>query len=629
MIASTLTGSTINFGNLSFSTLLASTMTANVMLPLSLQGSTVNVSNLLTATNVGIGTAATTYPLTVSNTAFSTIELNRSGNATNNFYASGAVYTVTDPTGGNQFKGKYAYAFGGAKTLATTSQSQALGYYAIDVAATNGIFGSDTANGASGAMFYMDSVKTYFQNTALGVGTTSPSWPLTVAKDLSFAAMTSNPLDAAFVIKGQTNTGVLKIGTYYTGASFGAAIQSSQFSGSDTVAALILNPLGGSVGIGTATLSNTLHIYGASNPSFGMGNSTASNSFQIAVASGTGNWSSSAAVGDSVIRTTSGNLMLQTGTGAAAIYVNTSNYVGIGTANPGSLLDVNGVIRAIGTSSTNGHVDITPTSNTSNTGYCAFFIGTTRYGYIGYSNSNGLNVSGDAYPVVYSGASHYFSSGSVGIGTATPSTALHVNGTITATGFSGPITGNATGLTGNPNISVGKLTLAGNSTNEIYCGNVDTYNPTGNNNLIIRSWWGIGFSSYDNTVRIGMDTRTGNANFSGTVTSGGLTVGGISVGLTTIPISTTPPTYFNWGNNAGYYKLPGGFVFQFGTWTSSDGTYVYIQFPLTFTQIYGVQALGQGQTAGLGAYSIANNGVNIRGLGGYGTAYWCAYGYIA
>jgi hypothetical protein len=263
MIASTLTGSTINFANLTFSTLLASTMTANVMFPLSLQGSTMNVSNLLTATNVGIGTTATAYPLVVSNSAFSAVELNRISTTTNNFYASGTVHTVTDPAGGNQFKGKYAYAFGGAKTLATTSQSQALGYYAIDVAATNGIFGSDTANGASGAMFYMDSIKTYFQNTALGVGTTSPSWPLTVAKDLSFAAMTSNPLDAALVIMGRTNSGTLKIGTYYTGASFGAAIQSSQFSGSDTVGALILNPLGGNVGVGTATPGYTLHIIGS------------------------------------------------------------------------------------------------------------------------------------------------------------------------------------------------------------------------------------------------------------------------------------------------------------------------------------------------------------------------------
>jgi hypothetical protein len=261
IIASTLTGSTINFANLTFSTLLASTMTANVMFPLSLRGSTMNISNLLTvSSNVGIGTTVVNYPLTVSNTAFGAVELNRASTATNNFYAAGTVYTVTDPANIN-FKGNYAYAFGGASAIATTSQSQARGYYAIDVANASGLFGSDTA-GAAGAMFYMDSAKTYFQNTALGVGTLTPSWPLTVAKDLSFAAMTSNPLDAALVITGKSNTGTLKIGTYYTGLSFGAAIQSSQFSGSDTVGALVLNPLGGNVGIGINNPTSKLHVIG-------------------------------------------------------------------------------------------------------------------------------------------------------------------------------------------------------------------------------------------------------------------------------------------------------------------------------------------------------------------------------
>lgn len=70
------------------------------------------------------------------------------------------------------------------------------------------------------------------------------------------------------------------------------------------------------------------------------------------------------------------------------------------------------------------------------------------------------------------------------------------------------------------NISVsGDLKLVGTSDCKIYNGNIDTYNPTGNNNLMIRSWWGIGFPSYDNIVRIGMDTRTGNADFVGTLTS--------------------------------------------------------------------------------------------------------------
>jgi hypothetical protein len=79
--------------------------------------------------------------------------------------------------------------------------------------------------------------------------------------------------------------------------------------------------------------------------------------------------------------------------------------------------------------------------------------------------------------------------------------------------------GNAS-FTGNVGVS-GRLQLVGSSACEIYNGNIDTYNPTGNNNLMIRSWWGIGFPSYDNIVRIGMDTRTGSADFTGNVNASG------------------------------------------------------------------------------------------------------------
>jgi hypothetical protein len=71
------------------------------------------------------------------------------------------------------------------------------------------------------------------------------------------------------------------------------------------------------------------------------------------------------------------------------------------------------------------------------------------------------------------------------------------------------------------NTVTGRLVLDGTGATEIYNGRIDAYNATGNNNLMIRSWWGIGFPSYDNIVRIGMDTRTGNADFGGAITTGG------------------------------------------------------------------------------------------------------------
>jgi hypothetical protein len=97
------------------------------------------------------------------------------------------------------------------------------------------------------------------------------------------------------------------------------------------------------------------------------------------------------------------------------------------------------------------------------------------------------------------------------------------------------------------NTVTGRLVLDGTGATEIYNGRIDAYNATGNNNLMIRSWWGIGFPSYDNIVRIAMDTRTGNANFGGTLTTGNLTVSGTTiVGNRFLGTTDTAPTGNFW-----------------------------------------------------------------------------------
>jgi hypothetical protein len=153
---------------------------------------------------------------------------------------------------------------------------------------------------------------------------------------------------------------------------------------------------GGNVGIGTSTNIANFQIYGASNPNITLGNSTYTSDFQIGMASAGGNYSSSAIAGDTIIRTISGNLMLQAmGGGAAAIYLSrTNNYVGIGTITPSNLLTV----AQLGTNYTSPVVVVDAGIPSNATAGAPRGIGKPLLG-IGNSSWTSGGVAGDYYGI--------------------------------------------------------------------------------------------------------------------------------------------------------------------------------------------------------------------------------------
>lgn len=759
--ASSIVGSTIAFGNLSFSTLQNSTITTNVIFPLLVQGSTIStntltVSTLMTISSsgaMGIGTLAPNYPLTVTNKAFRTMELNFASTSDTSFMASGTVYSGTHPS--TLFRGEYAIAYGGASTIATTTESQAVGYYAIDVA-NLGSFGTIASGSQYNAMFYMDPATSYVQSAKFGIGTTAPSYQMTVAQDLSFANMTLNPLNAQLVISGRTNTGTMKFGSYYSYSggitSFATAIQSSYVTtGMDTGSLLILNPLGGYVGIGitnpafsldagssgtinagavivtastTANPSvmqfysnnNANYIYsgqirsaGSASPiyignmfniktwmailtsgyvgintaapqqmlqvvqdgssllnegnphSISIKSSTGANPMQLFLDADSGNnvcSVQSIATGSSVMpfilnprggrigigtispsyalhvvgdSYASGSLLFGAGgtysagsiysdstwgciiraktsapTGAEFLFTNaadghrmvikTSGYVGIGTDTPAQMLDVNGSARVNGTLyfatpagdpagnitcrtvpvnqgalNERSELILFHSNDGSSNGSGPDCI-TLRAPYLRFQTFSDANVADINNYLGSNDRMVVDSNGNVGIGSTSPAYNLDVSGTMRATtsitspnfyGYlNGSISGNANyatsagTVTTTGQIQAGSLSLAGTSSNFIYNGNVDTYNPTGENNLMIHSWWGIGFKSYDNVVRAGINTRNGDASFNGTVTMGTLSASAVTATTKSLIIPTGIITL--WYGNTG--NIPSGWV---------------------------------------------------------------------
>jgi hypothetical protein len=89
----------------------------------------------------------------------------------------------------------------------------------------------------------------------------------------------------------------------------------------------LITPTLGAASATTLTASSSITIAGGSNPALNI--TTGTESVSLGIASGAGNFSSSAAVGDLVLRNVSKAVHIQSGTGASAMSIATNNFITI------------------------------------------------------------------------------------------------------------------------------------------------------------------------------------------------------------------------------------------------------------------------------------------------------------
>jgi hypothetical protein len=247
----------------------------------------------------------------------------------------------------------------------------------------------------------------------VGIGTTTPIAPLSVNRNLAFSDVTANPMLGQIYATSSNGQNRLILGSYFTsGVNACAAIQASDYyNDRDNPQELLLQPLGGPVGIGNSAPVATLHV-GPTSTGFNGTSST----LLISEESRTGGPMSGPTTNGGQLTITNANASLVLAHNNAA--TNTSATSG-GTSSilftsPGNLNSDYGYIQWFDNIPYPGR-----TSNESG----VLVIGAENDSSVGVVGSDRISL----YPCL--------GTGFVGINTLYPTTALDVNGTCRATLF--------------------------------------------------------------------------------------------------------------------------------------------------------------------------------------------------
>jgi hypothetical protein len=193
-------------------------------------------------------------------------------------------------------------------------------------------------------------------------------------------------------------------------AGLGHKQDSSVFGFGNTVPAfdpnfLAIDPATGFVGIGTSNPSSKLHINGGdlrientANPSIAL--ASGGGLATLAYATAAGSYSASAQAGDTVLRTLTGNLHLQSGGQHAGLTVSASNNVGIGTSAPGGVKLC--IADGAADNTRYGSLQITREANGHTAAHMAFVRAGTTAVAMGYGQNTNRFGIGNATPGAFS-----------------------------------------------------------------------------------------------------------------------------------------------------------------------------------------------------------------------------------
>ena len=245
----------------------------------------------------------------------------------------------------------------------------------------------------------------------VGIGTDAPAWGPKL--NIADGSINTQRFASVQIVTAATDASYPQLALVRNGwyaAGLGHKRNSNVFGFGNTVSAfdpnfLAINPANGNVGIGTSNPSSKLHINGGdlrvdspSNPSISLaGGASVAELAKITTA---GAFSSSAAVGDTVLRTSAGSLHLQSGTAAAGLTVSSANNVGIGTSVPGNVKLA--IADGAADNTRYGSLQITREASGHTSAHMAFVRAGTTAIAMGYGQNTSSFGIGNATPGAFS-----------------------------------------------------------------------------------------------------------------------------------------------------------------------------------------------------------------------------------